>query len=103
MTWHFVDRGFVPGIQACAYVSLFTVTEPGRTGREIWDMGHLDIVHGGGYAKEWVCRFFIPFIYLVNDRISIRMVNNCAGGILPGSHQFGVSLVFLSDFNLEVL
>ena len=52
MTWHFVDRGFVPGIQACAYVSLFTVTEPGRTGREIWDMGHLDIVHGGGYAEE---------------------------------------------------
>ena len=51
MTWHFVDRGFVPGIQACAYVSLFTVTEPGRTGREIWDMGHLDIVHGG-YAEE---------------------------------------------------
>ena len=57
MTWHFVDRGFVPGIQACAYVSLFTVTEPGRTGREIWDMGHLDIVHGGGYAEEPWCIF----------------------------------------------
>ena len=65
MTWHFVDRGFVPGIQACAYVSLFTVTEPGRTGREIWDMGHLDIVHGGGYAEEWVFWFF--FLLLLNN------------------------------------
>ena len=77
MTWHFVDRGFVPGIQACAYVSLFTVTEPGRTGREIWDMGHLDIVHGGGYAEEWVCCFFLDVLASLGPMLESHSAMTC--------------------------
>ena len=48
MTWHFVDRALR---LACAYVSLFKVTEPPLgTWRGIWDMCHLH----RRYAKEQV-------------------------------------------------
>ena len=65
--------------------------------------------------KSGFAVFFIVFIYLVNNSISIERskieshsksnetISDCSGGNLPGSHHIGVSLVFLSDFNLEVL